>query len=104
MSGNIAPSSIALFSPFCSYLTIYGLILLAATIGFTTASGVYVFGTLRASRTIHAKLIDAVLGTTLRWVPQCPYLVHASFLYVQMARYDPHVTGDYSCYSRRSCL
>jgi len=69
-----------LFSPFYSYLSIYGLILLGATICYTTASGLYVFGALRASRTIHAKLIDAVLGTTLRWVPQCPYLVHESFL------------------------
>jgi hypothetical protein len=52
-----------------SYLSIYGLILLVATIAYSTASGVYVFGALRASRIIHAKLIEAVLGTTLRYVP-----------------------------------
>ena len=51
---------------FASYLVIYGLILLAMVISYTTASGVYVFGSLRASRTIHRKLIESVLGTTLR--------------------------------------
>ncbi|KAI9438180.1 hypothetical protein H4582DRAFT_2111639 [Lactarius indigo] len=49
------------------YLTVYGLILLVAMFGYTAGSGVYTFGTLRASKSIHQKLIDSVLGTTLRW-------------------------------------
>ncbi|KAI0291829.1 hypothetical protein BC826DRAFT_1105763 [Russula brevipes] len=54
------------------YLTVYGLILLCAMIFYTTGAGVYVFGTLRASRTIHHKLIEAILGTTLRWLDITP--------------------------------
>ena len=55
-----------------SYLTIYGLILLVAVIAFTVGTGVYVFGALRASRSIHRKLIESVLGTTLRCISKCP--------------------------------
>ena len=51
---------------FSSYLTVYGLILLAMVITYTVGSGVFVFGALRASRSIHRKLIESVLGTTLR--------------------------------------
>ncbi|KAF8265084.1 hypothetical protein EI94DRAFT_1736769, partial [Lactarius quietus] len=57
---------------FASYLTIYGLILLVAIISYTTGSGVYVFGALRASRSIHRQLIESVLGTTLRWLDTTP--------------------------------
>jgi hypothetical protein len=55
-----------------SYLTIYGLILLAMVISYTTGSGVFMFGSIRASRTIHRKLIESVLGTTLRCISSCP--------------------------------
>ena len=51
---------------FSSYLTVYGFILLAMVITYTVGSGVFVFGALRASRSIHRKLIESVLGTTLR--------------------------------------
>ncbi|KAH9986083.1 hypothetical protein BJV74DRAFT_845474 [Russula compacta] len=54
------------------FLAVYGLILLLATITYTAGTGIYVFGTLRASRSIHAKLIEAVLGTTLRWLDTTP--------------------------------
>jgi ABC-type multidrug transport system fused ATPase/permease subunit len=54
------------------YLTIYGLILLAMVISYTTGSGVFMFGSIRASRTIHRKLIESVLGTTLRWLDTTP--------------------------------
>ncbi|KAH8986104.1 hypothetical protein EDB92DRAFT_1818416 [Lactarius akahatsu] len=40
------------------YLTVYGLILLVATTCYTTAYGVYVYGAVRASRTIHRTLIE----------------------------------------------
>lgn len=57
---------------FASYLTIYSLILLVAVIAFTVGTGVYVFGALRASRSIHQKLIESVLGTTLRCITKYP--------------------------------
>ena len=56
---------------FASYLTIYGLILLVAVICYTGGSGVYVYGGLRASRSIHRQLIESVLGTTLRYISKC---------------------------------
>jgi len=58
---------------FGSYLSVYGLLLLAGAIAYVIGSTVYIFGTLRASRSIHGRLIEAVLGTTLRSVPRCPY-------------------------------
>ncbi|KAI9435350.1 hypothetical protein H4582DRAFT_2112394 [Lactarius indigo] len=54
------------------YLTVYGLILLATTASYTVGLGVYTFGALRASRTIHRTLIGTVLGTTLRWLDTTP--------------------------------
>ncbi|KAH9077606.1 hypothetical protein EDB83DRAFT_2285647 [Lactarius deliciosus] len=54
------------------YLTVYGLILLVAMFSYTIGSGVYTFGTLRASRSIHQKLIESILGTTLRWLDTTP--------------------------------
>ncbi|KAH9166021.1 hypothetical protein EDB89DRAFT_2115943 [Lactarius sanguifluus] len=54
------------------YLTVYGLILLAATSCYSTGYGVYVYGAVRASRTIHRTLIESVLGTTLRWLDTTP--------------------------------
>jgi ABC-type multidrug transport system fused ATPase/permease subunit len=53
---------------FASYLTVYGFMLLAIVVSYTMGFGVYVFGALRASRSIHQKLIESVLGTTLRCV------------------------------------
>ncbi|KAH9028054.1 hypothetical protein EDB83DRAFT_2526416 [Lactarius deliciosus] len=54
------------------YLIVYGLIILAATASYMMGYGVYVFGALRASRTIHRTLIESVLGTTLRWLDTTP--------------------------------
>ncbi|KAH9041242.1 hypothetical protein EDB85DRAFT_1921690 [Lactarius pseudohatsudake] len=54
------------------YITVYGLILLVATASYTMGFGVYMFGALRASRTIHRTLIESVLGTTLRWLDTTP--------------------------------
>ncbi|KAF8256886.1 ABC transporter type 1, transmembrane domain-containing protein [Lactarius quietus] len=54
------------------YLTIYGLIILAMVTSYMAGSGVFVFGALRASRSIHWKLIESVLGTTLRWLDTTP--------------------------------
>ncbi len=57
---------------FASYLTVYGVILLASVTCYTTGCGVYVFGAVRASRSIHRNLIESVLGTTLRCISKCP--------------------------------
>ncbi|KAI9444465.1 P-loop containing nucleoside triphosphate hydrolase protein [Lactarius indigo] len=54
------------------YLTVYGLILFAATASYMAGFGVYIFGALRASRAIHRTLIDSVLSTTLRWLDTTP--------------------------------
>ncbi|KAH8978589.1 hypothetical protein EDB92DRAFT_2056103 [Lactarius akahatsu] len=54
------------------YITVYGLIFLVATASYTMGFGVYMFGALRASRTIHRTLIESVLGTTLRWLDTTP--------------------------------
>lgn len=37
--------------------------ILLTSVGFA----VYVFGTIRASRSIHRRLVDALLGSTLRY-------------------------------------
>lgn len=54
------------------YLAAYALLLLAGAIAYGTGSTVYIFGTVRASRSIHGKLIEAILGTTLRWLDTTP--------------------------------
>ena len=52
-----------------SYLSVYGVMVLGALISYVAGYCVYIFGGLRASRSIHRQLIEAVLGTTLRCVP-----------------------------------
>ncbi|KAH8986106.1 hypothetical protein EDB92DRAFT_2054957 [Lactarius akahatsu] len=42
------------------YLTVYGLILLVAATCYTIGYGVYVYGAVRASRTIHRTLIESI--------------------------------------------
>ncbi|KAH8997805.1 P-loop containing nucleoside triphosphate hydrolase protein [Lactarius hatsudake] len=54
------------------HTTVYVLIILVATASYTMGFGVYMFGALRASRTIHRTLIESVLGTTLRWLDTTP--------------------------------
>ncbi|RPD55459.1 P-loop containing nucleoside triphosphate hydrolase protein [Lentinus tigrinus ALCF2SS1-7] len=54
------------------YLTVY-----TALVGFGTVFSAfcvfyYVFGSIRASRIIHEKLVVSVLGTTLRWLDKTP--------------------------------
>jgi hypothetical protein len=67
---------------FSSYLTIYWFMLLAIVVSYTTGSGIYVFGALRASRSIHQKLIESVLGTTLRYASIISALANAdNFLF-----------------------
>jgi hypothetical protein len=55
----------------CLEIDVYiqtGLILLSALLLTCTYYLLHIFGSLRASKSIHQQLIDTVLGTTLRWV------------------------------------
>ncbi|KAI0803028.1 hypothetical protein BC629DRAFT_1491319 [Irpex lacteus] len=54
------------------YLTVYSLMLLSSVGLNVVAYIIFVYGCLRASRTIHEKLILSVLGTTLRWLDTTP--------------------------------
>lgn len=54
------------------YMGVYGLLLLAAVCLYSAAYIIYVFGALRASRAIHRKLVEAVIGTTMRWLDTTP--------------------------------
>jgi hypothetical protein len=54
------------------YLLVYSMLLTGASILYALATSVFTFGSLRASRDIHHKLISSVLGTTLRWLDSTP--------------------------------
>ncbi|KAH7912982.1 hypothetical protein BJ138DRAFT_1225912, partial [Hygrophoropsis aurantiaca] len=54
------------------YLTVYALLLVLASIGYLSGWAIYYYGSLRASKTIHKKLIVSILGTTLRWLDTTP--------------------------------
>ncbi|KAL4069345.1 P-loop containing nucleoside triphosphate hydrolase protein [Scleroderma citrinum] len=54
------------------YLTIYALLLLFGATMYIPGSILYCLGAVRASRAIHRRLIEAVLGTTLRWLDTTP--------------------------------
>ncbi|KAJ4476620.1 hypothetical protein J3R30DRAFT_3759412 [Lentinula aciculospora] len=65
---NRDPASVSVFY----YIGIYCLIMATAVSFYTTGVLIYVFGTIRASRTIHKELITAIFGTTLRWLDTTP--------------------------------
>ncbi|KAI6134164.1 ABC transporter type 1, transmembrane domain-containing protein [Pisolithus croceorrhizus] len=54
------------------YLSVYGALLLLGSCLYIPGYILYYQGTLRASRAIHKKLVEAVLGTTLRWLDMTP--------------------------------
>ena len=54
------------------YLLVYSILLTGASILYALATSIFTFGSLRASRAIHRKLISSVLGTTLRWLDSTP--------------------------------
>ncbi|KAI0258771.1 hypothetical protein BC834DRAFT_974833 [Gloeopeniophorella convolvens] len=58
--------------PFKFYLSMYCLLLGVSLVIQGTEYANYVFGNIRASITIHQKLIDSILGTTLRWLDKTP--------------------------------
>lgn len=55
-----------------SYLTTYGLLLVVSVALYCSSYVTYVYGSLRASRKLHQQLVEAVLGTTLRWLDITP--------------------------------
>ncbi|KAL0950661.1 hypothetical protein HGRIS_007447 [Hohenbuehelia grisea] len=54
------------------YLGVYGLLLLAVLCISTAQEVVFIFGGMRASRSLHQQLVQAVLGTTWRWLDTTP--------------------------------
>ncbi|KAE9397830.1 P-loop containing nucleoside triphosphate hydrolase protein [Gymnopus androsaceus JB14] len=54
------------------FLTGYTLILIFGVVAFCIGFVIYLFGALRASRSIHRQLVQSVLGTTLRWLDTTP--------------------------------
>ncbi|TFK76754.1 P-loop containing nucleoside triphosphate hydrolase protein [Pluteus cervinus] len=54
------------------YLSFYGMILSVCVALDAIEYLIFVFGQIRASRIIHRQLMDAVLGTTLRWMDTTP--------------------------------
>ncbi|KAK0480768.1 hypothetical protein IW261DRAFT_1474488 [Armillaria novae-zelandiae] len=55
-----------------SLMSTLGLLLLGALLFYMVAYVLFVFGGIRASRTINQKLIESILGTTLRWLDTTP--------------------------------
>ena len=55
-----------------SYLTVYNVMLIVGILFYCSSYVVYLFGVLRASRSIHATLIRSVLSATLRWLDKTP--------------------------------
>ncbi|KAH7927390.1 P-loop containing nucleoside triphosphate hydrolase protein [Leucogyrophana mollusca] len=54
------------------YLAVYALLLSIALFTYFGGYAVYYYGAIRASRTIHSKLVKSILGTTLRWLDTTP--------------------------------
>ena len=55
-----------------SYLTVYNVMLIVGIVFYCVSYVIYLFGVLRASRSIHATLIRSVLSATLRWLDKTP--------------------------------
>lgn len=57
----------SLYRPFNSYLSGYALLLLFSLLLYSAAFTIFTLGSLRSGKIIHKKLVDSVLGTTLRF-------------------------------------
>jgi ABC-type multidrug transport system fused ATPase/permease subunit len=55
-----------------SYLGIFVAFLLGSCFTYFTGVLVFLYGLIRAARKIHLQLINAILGTTLRWLDTTP--------------------------------
>ncbi|KAG8908974.1 hypothetical protein FRB99_000077 [Tulasnella sp. 403] len=58
--------------PASLYLTGYGFLVILGMAFYNTEAVVFLFGSIKASRRVHAMLMDAILGTTLRWLDSTP--------------------------------
>lgn len=54
------------------YLLIYALLMFGNVAMYTPGYIAYIYGSVRAAREIHRKLITAILGTTMRWLDSTP--------------------------------
>lgn len=62
------PSEVAVFH----YLGVYVSLVLSAAVIICCSFVIYIFGALRASRSVHKQLVESLLGTTLRWLDVTP--------------------------------
>ncbi|THU88444.1 P-loop containing nucleoside triphosphate hydrolase protein [Dendrothele bispora CBS 962.96] len=58
--------------PVIRYLGIYVSFLACAVVTYACGYMIFLYGGIRASRTIHGTLVQSVLGTTLRWLDTTP--------------------------------
>ena len=54
------------------YLGIYAALLVVCMVVYSIGYGTFVFGSIRASRSIHNRLVGSILGTTFRWLDIVP--------------------------------
>ncbi|KAG8914835.1 hypothetical protein FRC00_010530 [Tulasnella sp. 408] len=54
------------------YLGIYGVLIMAGFFVYNPGQVIFIFGSLKASRIAHNRLVHSVLGTTLRWLDSTP--------------------------------
>ncbi|KAI0782172.1 multidrug resistance-associated ABC transporter [Abortiporus biennis] len=54
------------------YMTLYCLCILVIAVLLFTNYAIYIFGSIRAAKTIHKLLMEKVFGTTLRWLDRTP--------------------------------
>ena len=52
--------------PLRSYLSLYGIIVLATMGAYFVVWFFYIIGSMHASRVLHSRLVSSILGTTLR--------------------------------------
>jgi len=84
------------------YLTVYNLFMVGNIIVYSISFTVYLFGSIRASRRIHDKLVTSILGTTLRWLDMTPVGRIISRFTLDMRTVDGPVQqmlADWSTYS-----
>ena len=77
---------------------------------YCAAYAVYIYGSIRASRSIHNQLSDSVLGTTLRWLDMTPVGRVISRFTMDIRAVDGPIAsylsdfGMYCCFSSSSQL
>ncbi|RPD70679.1 P-loop containing nucleoside triphosphate hydrolase protein [Lentinus tigrinus ALCF2SS1-7] len=54
------------------YLTVYTLLVIAGMCGAAFTVFYWVYGSMRAAKIVHQKLVTSILGTTLRWLDKTP--------------------------------